>query len=230
VVIDEDTKSIDIFEFTVLLSKSVFEVLHALSRSENILDGEVHWIVEKTGKMLRVWTNVVWISVKAFSHLENTSSLTVLAPEISFNFWDCVDSDTIELIGIDQVLNPIFKVLSDITIVLVKIWKISKSTVLNLTCIIPVVDLAIAVIMLRSVQRIDLTEITSDWSNVIGNDIDHDSDSFRVSSVNKGLKIILTSEVRIDLLPVSGPVTMISWIQVINNWRNPNSIESIPVM
>lgn len=218
VVINEDTKSIDIFEFTVLLIKSVFEVLHALSRSKNILDGEVHWIVEKTGEIVRVWTNVIWISVKAFTHLENTSSLAVLAPETFFNFWDCVDSDTIELIGIDQVLDPIFKILSNITVTLVKIWKISKSAVLYLTLIIPVVNLAIAVIMLRSIQRIDLTEITSNWSNVIGNDVDHDSDSFRVSSVNKGFKIILTSEVRIDLLPVSCPVTMISWIQVINDW------------
>ncbi len=46
VVVDKDTEGVDILEFTIFLSKSVFDVLHALSRTKNILDGEVHWIVE----------------------------------------------------------------------------------------------------------------------------------------------------------------------------------------
>lgn len=59
VVVNENTQCIDVLEFTIFLSKSVFDVVHALSRSKDILDGEVHWVVEKAGEMVLIWTNVV---------------------------------------------------------------------------------------------------------------------------------------------------------------------------
>jgi len=71
--------------------------------------------------------------------------------------------------------------------------------------------------MLSMVQRIDLTEIVSDRTRVVSNNIDHYCNSFRVSSVNKVFEILLTSEVRVDLFPVSGPVAMVSWLNVVNN-------------
>ena len=143
VVVDEDTKGINILEFTVFLGKSVFDLIHTFSRSKDVLDGVVHWIVEKTSEIVLIWSNVAWISVEALSHLENTSSLTVLTPELALDLWDCVNSNSIELIGVDQVFNPVFKILSDITIILVDIWKISESAVFNFMGITPVVDLAI---------------------------------------------------------------------------------------
>jgi len=73
---------------------------------------------------------------------------------------------------------------------LVNIWKASKSAVFNLVLIIPVVDRTICVIVFRSVQWIDLTEVISNWSRVVGNNIDHNSNTFGVSGVNKSFKII----------------------------------------
>jgi hypothetical protein len=144
VIVDENTEGIDVFEFTILLSESVFDSIHALSRSKNILDGEIHWVVEKSGKMVLIWTNVVCISVEALSHLEHASSLSVLTPEIGWDFWDGVDSNTVELIGADQVFDPVLKVLSDVAVgVLVEIWEISESAIFDLTLIVPVVDLAV---------------------------------------------------------------------------------------
>jgi hypothetical protein len=72
--------------------------------------------------------------------------------------------------------------------------------------------------MLSSVQRVNLTEVVTDWSNVVSNDIDHHCDSFGVGSVNKRFKVVFASEVGVDLLPVSGPVAVVSWFQVVNNW------------
>ena len=59
VVVNEDTEGINVLEFAIFFSESVFDVVHALSRSKNILDGEVHWVVEQSGQMLLIWTNVV---------------------------------------------------------------------------------------------------------------------------------------------------------------------------
>jgi len=143
VIVDEDTEGVNILEFTIFLGKSVFDIIHALSRSKDVLDGVVHWIVEERSEIVLIWRNVAWISVEALSHLENTSSLTILTPELALDLWDSVNSNSIELIGIDQVFNPVFKILSDVTIILVNIWKISKSAVFNFMSITPVVDLTI---------------------------------------------------------------------------------------
>jgi len=143
VIVNEDTEGINILEFTIFFSKSVFDTVHAFSRSKYVLDGVVHWIIEKTVQILLIWSNVAWVTVEALSHLEDSGRLSVLSPEITFDFWYCVDSNTIELIGVDQVFNPGFKISSNILVILVKIWKISESAVFNLVCVIPVVDLAV---------------------------------------------------------------------------------------
>lgn len=59
VVVNEDTEGINVLEFAIFFSESVFDVVHALSRSKNILDREVHWVVEQSGQVLLIWTNVV---------------------------------------------------------------------------------------------------------------------------------------------------------------------------
>jgi glycosidase len=43
-----------------------------------------------------IWADISRVSIKAFSHLENTGRLSIFAPEIFWYFWDSIDSDTIE--------------------------------------------------------------------------------------------------------------------------------------
>jgi len=81
-------------------------------------------------------------------------------------------------------------------------------------------------VVLRLVQWVNLAEVVTNWSDMIGNDVNHNSDAFAVSGVNEGLEIILTSEVGIDLLPVSGPISVITILQVVNDWGDPDGIET----
>ena len=61
---------------------------------------------------------------------------------------------------------------------------------------------------------------------MVGDNIDHDVDALIVAGFDKVLEIIRRSEVVVGLVPVSTPVAMISWLLVIDNWRDPDGIES----
>jgi len=45
VIVYEDTKSVNIFEVALLLFKSILDLVHRLA-AKNVLDREVHWVVE----------------------------------------------------------------------------------------------------------------------------------------------------------------------------------------
>jgi len=106
-----------------------------------------------------VWGNIAWVTVKALSHLEDTSRLSELRPKVGWNFWDGVDSNTVEFVVDHQILDPVLQRLSDPAVLLVQIWKISKSAVFNLPLVAPVLDLTIIMVMLRMIVGIDLAEI-----------------------------------------------------------------------
>lgn len=116
--------------------------------------------------------------------------------------------------------------MSDIGVILVKIWEISKSAVFNLPLIVPVLDIALVVIVFSFVKGIDLSEVISNGSNVIGNYVNHNPDVHIMSSLDEFLERSLITEVTVDLFPVTSPVAVITTIEVVNNWRNPNSVKT----
>jgi len=226
VVIDEDTKSGWVSEFLVYLLDSSGDSLHGLGRAEDILDGVVHWIVEKTGNEVLIWTDVVRVSVEAFTHLENTSGISILLPEVFTDFRNSIDSNTIELIGVDQVFDPVLEISSDVGVILVEIWEVSKSAVLDLPLVVPVCDITSVVVVLSLVEWVNLAEVHANWGNVVGDNIDHDVHVFIVSSFDEVLKILVGTEVIVGLLPIGGPVSVITITVVINDWRDPDGVET----
>ena len=106
VIVYENSESINVFEFALFFSKSIFDVLHWLTWSENIFDCEVHGIIEKSGHMVLVVTNIVWVTIKNFTHLKNASSLSIFTPKIFWNFWNCVNSDSIKSKSVNLLFNP----------------------------------------------------------------------------------------------------------------------------
>lgn len=225
VVVDEDSQGGKVLEGTLSVV-SVFDLVHALLSSENVLDGVVHWIVEETSEVVLVWTNIVWISVEALSHLEDSRGLSVLSPELSFDFWDGINSDTIEVVLLDQVVDPGLQVLSDVRVVLVKIWQVSESAILNIAWVIPVGDLAVRVVMFGLVEWINSGEVHADWSDVVGDDVNHNPDVLGVCGIDQVLEVLLGSKVRVDLLPVGGPVSVVSTVNVVDDWSDPNGVEA----
>jgi hypothetical protein len=109
---------------------------------------------------------------------------------------------------------------------LVEIWEVSKSAVFDLSLVAPVCDLAIIVIVLRLVERVDFAEVHTDWCNVVGDNIDHDVHVFIVSSFDEVLKILIRTEMIVGLLPIGSPVTVISITVVVNDWGNPDGVET----
>jgi len=226
VVVNENTERVEVLEVRLFLLPSALDVLHRFLASENIFDSIVHWVVEEASDMFLIWTNVSWITIEVLTHLENSSGFSELTPEVLWNFRNGIDSNTIKTEVTDEVFDPVFKITSDVVILLSKIRETSESAVLNLLLVAPVIDIAITMVMLLFVQWINLVEVVTDWGDVIGNNIDHHVNSFIVAGFNQVLEVIIRSEVGVSLLPVSGPVSVVPTVHIVNNWRDPNSIES----
>lgn len=102
-----------------------------------------------------VSTNICWVAVEAFAHLEDTSGLAVLRPEGLGDFWNCVNSDTIEFVSLDNTFDPVLERFSNPRVVLVEIRKSCESAVLNRILVAPV-NIAVLVVVLSLVIRVDL--------------------------------------------------------------------------
>lgn len=77
VVINEDTKRMDILEVLALSVVAVLNLVHRLSTTENIQNSVVHGVIEHSGEISLVRTNVSGITIEAFTHLEDSGGCTV---------------------------------------------------------------------------------------------------------------------------------------------------------
>ena len=175
--------------------------------------------------MVLIRSYICRVSIEAFSHLEHSCRFAILRPKVSWYFWDCINSDTIEAILLNDAFDPVLKVATDVVVVLVKIWQISQSTVFDRILIIPV-DITWAVVVRALVERVDLTIVSADWSNVVSNNIDHNPDTLFVGCRNESFEIIFGAEVLIDIFPICGPVSMVAWLFIFHDWRDPDGIET----
>jgi hypothetical protein len=119
-IVNENDESINIFRFALLFIKSIFNVMHKLAWSKNIFDWKVHCIIENSGHMILVITNIIWLSNKNFTDLKNTSSLSIFTPKIFLNFWNCINSDTIKSKSFNLFFDPCLQIFSCIRIALIK--------------------------------------------------------------------------------------------------------------
>jgi len=230
VVVDEDTESIEISEVRTLLLISVLDAVHGLAATEDILDGVVHGVVEQTSDVLLVRTNVSGITVEALTHLEDTSGLAVLGPEVHGNLRDGVNTNTIERVGLHKVLDPVLELLTHPGVALVEIGKISETAVLDHALVAEVSDLALVVVVVTRVEGVDLAEVHVDGGDVVGNNIDHDVHALVVGSADERLKVVLGTEVTVDLLPVSSPVAVVATVEVVNDGEIQMASKPMPWM
>jgi hypothetical protein len=226
VVVDKHSKGIDITEVTLFNIVSVADIIHGFSTSKDISNGVVHWVVEQSCEVILIGTHVGRVSVEALSHLEDAGGLTILLPEVAWHLWDGVNSDSIEAVLLDDTTNPALEVGADEIVVLVQIWQVGQSAILNLSLVIPVGDLAVSVEVIGRVEWVELAVVLADWTNVVGHNIDHHPDALGMGSFHELLQVVLGSKVGVDGFPVTSPVSVVSTIGVVHNWGDPNGIES----
>ena len=195
---------------------AIADAVHGFAASKDITDGVVHWVVEQSSEGSLVGSYVCGITVEVLSHLENSGGLAILRPEVLADFRDRIDADAIEVVLVDNSLDPVLEVLSNVAVVLIKIGEASETAVLYGVLVTPV-DIAIVVIVLSLVQGVKLIEIVSDGAGVVGDDVDHHPDVFVVGGRDEGLQIIGTTEVAVEVLPIASPVSVVSPIDVVDD-------------
>jgi hypothetical protein len=180
-VVHEHAKSRNVSESLTLLLVSVGDTLHALPVLPDVTDGEVHGVVEEAGEVVLVVAYVSWVSVEVLAHLEHSSGFSVLPPEVLWNFGDSIDSNSVEVELLNQVVDPVLKILPNEGVILIQIRKTSKSAVLYRLLVAPL-DVAVIMVVIVLVEGVDLAEVVADGSDVVGHNIDHDPDALGMSS------------------------------------------------
>lgn len=159
--------------------KSRSNLIHALLVVENALQSKVkrvvHSSVECVISIVRYHTNV---TIEDFTNLVYASSLSILLPERNLDMRNSVNSDTIEVKLLDSVVNPCLKGFSDILVVLIEVWQIGESAVLNFIRVIPVVDLALRMIVIGIIEGSNFVISLVNIGNMIGNHIEHNPNIF----------------------------------------------------
>lgn len=113
-IVHKDAESVNILEVLVVSLPSASNISHALSVHPDVTDSEVHRVVEEGGHIVLVRANVCIVSIEVFAHLEDASGLAELRPEILGDLWDGVDTDAIEVVGLNKILNPVFELPSHV--------------------------------------------------------------------------------------------------------------------
>lgn len=214
-VVNEDTKSVNVLEVLIVSLPSAGNGSHRLSVHPDVSNSIVHGIVEETGDIILVGTHIGIVPIEALSHLENASSLTELRPEVLGNLRNGIDTNTIEVVCLDEVFDPVLELSSHPLISLIEVGQAGESAVFDLPLIVPIVDVTVGVIVLSSVERVDLAIVVVDGGNVISDNIHHHPDAHLVSGIHQVLQLLLSSKVIVDLLPVARPVTVVASIRIV---------------
>lgn len=80
--------------------------------------------------------------------------------------------------------------------------------------------------MVLTVEGVDLTEVMADWSDMVSNYVDHNPHIHGVGSFHKIRKRIIAAEVVVDFVPLAAVVAVVRAFSVVDNWRDPYSVES----
>jgi len=97
-VVNEETKCRNIFELASFLSIPIPDVVHIFLTSKYIPNGVVHGVVEQALNMVLVITNIVWVTIEHLTHLKHAGCCGELVPILLGNFWNGINSYTIEII------------------------------------------------------------------------------------------------------------------------------------
>jgi len=108
VIVDEDAEGIDIFEVLSLSIIPVANVVHRGMTSKYVANRIVHRVIKQCSDVVLIGTDVSWIAVKAFTHLENASRCSVFTPKVLRYLWNSVYTDSIKLVFSHDILDPVF--------------------------------------------------------------------------------------------------------------------------
>jgi len=109
-IVNEQTQRVNITKSKIFNIIASINLDEAVTISEHITDRVVHWVVKETSDVILVGSNISWVSVEALTHLENTRCITIFLPEILGYLRNCINTNTIEVKGFDDILNPVLKI------------------------------------------------------------------------------------------------------------------------
>lgn len=84
------------------------DVPHGRATLEDVSDGEVHAVVESAVDVVLIVCDIGVVSVEYLSNRVNVGVADVFRPERLLNVGDGIYSDTVKVVGLDQISDPVF--------------------------------------------------------------------------------------------------------------------------
>lgn len=116
VVVDEETKSVDVSEVGLFSIVPLLNLSHVLAIAEDVVDGVVHRVVKEGSDAALVGSDISRVAIKALSHLEDAGGLTKLRPKVFWNLRNGINSKAIEAIGINHELYPVLQLAANVVV------------------------------------------------------------------------------------------------------------------
>ena len=226
VVVHEEAEGVDVSELGGLFVPSIGNTSHGLAVHEGVLDGEVHGVVEEACQVVLVVAYVGRVAVEDLAHLEDASCLTELRPEILGHLRDGVDSDAVEGVLVNKILDPALQVGTHVGVALIKVGEACEAAVFHLPLVVPVVNVTVLVVVFLLVQGVDLAEVVAYRGNMVGDHVYHYPDVSLMALADEVLEGGLVSEVLVEPFPVLGPVAVVAAVQVVHYGGDPDGVEA----
>lgn len=98
-VVNEQTKGVNIFEVLALCVIALLNIAHIHATAKHITDGVIHWVVKQCSDVVLVGADVSRVAVEGLTHLEDASRSSKFSPEVFWDLGDGIDTDAIEAVG-----------------------------------------------------------------------------------------------------------------------------------
>jgi len=207
----------------------VLEAGHGSTALEAVTKSGVESVVEDGVKRTLIACNVWKVVTEDLTDGIDTSFLAEFSPEVLGDIRDGIDSESIKVVGLNEVLNPFEDGLLDERMVLVKIRKTTEPASFH-TVLVSWVNMSaveVVVVVFRLVEGDDSSVVPVIYiTNVVGHNINHHPDVLFMANSDEFLEFFSSTEVLVDLIEIAGPVSVVTVGSVGDNRGDPNGIEA----
>ena len=175
VVVDEGSQQLWTREAetdpVVLVNKDLWARFAGIDLGDQV----VHGVVDQTLHVVLVIADITRIATEDFTDREDASGLGKPGPKVLFNVLDGVQTETIDRVGVDKVLDPTLENGPDTIVLGLDIGEIADDTaVFDIALIVEVTDHTVVMVVASVVERYKICVIVMRTAHVVGNDINHD--------------------------------------------------------
>lgn len=153
-----------------------------------------------------------------------------MGPEPFWHFGNSVDSQTVNVVFLNQISDPAQQSGSDVIVLLLQVSQVGQSAVFNSVLVVSskivVRNGTPIMVVFFLVERIIDAKVFIQIAHVITDDVDHDPNVSGVTGSYEVLEVLFRAKVVVQLVQISAPVSVVASISVVDNGGDPDGVKA----